>query len=155
MLVVIVTGPNGSGKTTAVDRAVAPWRFDRRITVVHGDHQPEFHGEVGQVRASVASQIESGADVVVFESTDRVTRAVALSDRSGIDCVAFVTETEPDAMRARLRRRCLQRGKPYRDDYWDLKRLLYEGTRRYRNLMIDKFPDVPVRYFQIGPDHEG
>lgn len=141
---ILVTGPNASGKTTAVREALAPWAGDRRVRAFHPDHERN-KDKIAEIEFEVLAVWETAATVVVVEATNRAATATyRVVDRYPDMRVfeALVLSMEPETMRLNMQRRCAKRHKAYREDYWSEQTLRYEGLGRYRNMADAHFKNV-------------
>lgn len=154
---ILVTGPNASGKTTATLAALAPWAEDTRLKTVYADNSDRsaFKGDMAAMVDRMAAIWFSETPVVLVEGTNRIalvlSRAIARDPSARVVSMA-ITRTTAAGMRAMLMSRCREKGKRFRDDYWQEKQLDYEAARRYPNLRHHSFAVVPperVRYFDM------
>lgn len=134
-MIIGLCGPSAIGKTTAVRRWLA--RYGRLGLVgVHCDLEAEewpdgrrrvrgWKGTAGEKGELVAAH-RAGAHVAVLESV----RTTALNYFMPGEPVVL-TLCRAEVMGRALRARCTAKGKRYRDDYWDDRKLAYEGARRY------------------------
>jgi len=145
---ILVMGPNASGKTTAVTKAVEPWA-NASVLTVHGDKAPFNKDQAGESAEAFRAAWRSEYRVVVFEGIDRTARAVAkLQDDASRRLVSVVvTSQRPEVMRAHLRARCEKRGRTFNADYWTDKTLIAEGVNRYANLA--KRYRAPVDFIEM------
>jgi hypothetical protein len=56
----------------------------------------------------------------------------------------IVPWAKPDACKIFIQKRCEKRNKKFNVEYWDYKRLEYEGAGRYHNLMKRHYLDVGI-----------
>lgn len=141
---ILVTGPNASGKTTAVREALAPWMGDRRVRAFHPDHERN-QDKIAEIEGEVLAVWGTAATVVIVEATNRAATATyRVVDRYPDMRVfeALVLAMSPETMRLNMQRRCAKSGKKFRDDYWTERTLHYEGQLRYRNMADLHFKGV-------------
>lgn len=164
-----IVGPYSTGKTTATDAIL---EFDLSavtsgcVTVVNCDNCRERWVDGDKVvtnknlswQAAVAvkhATIEAVAlntDILTICETawtDHITGAAKVP--SGV--IAFyVLTVKPDVMRQFIQERCALRGKEFRVDYWDDKRLLYEGSNRPLNAAARYLTPAGINWYnyQIG-----
>lgn len=152
----LVTGPNASGKTSAVTDALKEWVGDRRVAAAYADNSNRgtFKGDGPTMVASVRRIWADRAPVVVIEGTNRIALKLAQVIQAEPElrtCEALMTLAEPEVMQQMIRARCERLGKRFRDDYWTLRVCKGEGQGRYRSLGRRLFPGT--RYFNVGPDY--
>lgn len=168
MIAILVTGPNCTGKTTAVKAAVAGLTESEekghlRVVYADSDSKGEFFG--GSLEASREKLRElwmSDTPVIVFEGTNRIALLVGemktlkwAADRAPYRRVlVFATRAGAADMKEMLRARCEKAGKEFRGDYWTLERLVYEGSRRYFNLVQKWFGGV-ARWVAVDASYLG
>src|SRR6185369_2536999 len=65
----LVTGPNASGKTTTLTRAVEPYRWDTRVCVVYDDKTDRkiWKGDIDVIEDALTRYWRSAATVLIFE----------------------------------------------------------------------------------------
>lgn len=166
---ILVTGPNASGKTTAIERALDGLdvcRLKRKsadrpepaeILSVDAD---QYLG--GGTKADVATEKmigfwEGDWPVLAVEGIDRNARAFAdaaeaIGER---DVYVFCVTVAPEVLRANIEARCERTGRTFNSDYRDRKRCEYEGGRRYPNLVDRYFKGAEVERIEIGEGYEG
>lgn len=157
-MMVLVTGPNASGKTTTVRTALAPWARDARVVCIHADDQSGINkSTMPEMTAELERIVGGHQKVTVVEGTNRI--ALVFGDvmrRAGLAVEANYTETSAAFMRASLMARCASKGKRFRDDYWTERVLNYEARLRYQRLMARLFEGFcPVNLWPVGEGYEG
>jgi len=149
---ILLTGPNCSGKTTAVERAAEGWP-EGALRVVHADK--ELKGSPAEQEAALAAAWAGPEAALLVEGINRGASAfaeVSARCREAREVVAVhVTRSSPAIMREHLIARCAKRGKRFRADYWTHRVLLYEGTRRYAELARRRFPGA--RFWDVAADY--
>lgn len=157
MLFICVTGPNASGKTTMTER-LAERYAGRPVLFLHPDTDNYYKQAPPIMFRRILQRWNEDTPVVVMEGTDRPTRAAFQCAGTSLverQLVIYSFSQPPDVMEAHLRQRCALKGKTYREEYWDRKRLEYEGSRRYPNLVeswrtaCGLRPSPPAEYFVI------
>jgi len=125
----VITGPNASGKTTALRTALGDWDEDARVVRLHSDTTKHFD--------RIEEAWRSDAAVVAIEGIDRTARRVAevitaFPNERTLEVV--IASQAPEVMLAHLRARCAKVGKEFNEAYWSGDKLRYEGQRRYMGL---------------------
>lgn len=82
--------------------------------------------------------------LVVCESARTTTVNYALSDEPVIIVICSW-----QVLGKHLRARCEAKGKKFRDDYWDQKKLDYEASKRYLNFATKNLPTSQYKIFTI------
>lgn len=153
----MVTGPNSSGKTTAVERATAGYARDNRLIVSYADNRDRrmYQGDAEQMANLIQDLWLSPAQVVIVEGTRVPTLVERVYRRypNERELLAFVTQTSPEDMETQLRNRCLKTGKRFRDDYWTRNKLVYEGSRRYRMSVPRFVPEEKIFWATVAADY--
>lgn len=144
-LLILVTGPNASGKTTTTQKAMEPFQEDFRVVEVYADNgggwklTPDGMKErlLALHREDVV--LKRPPAVMIVEGTNRIAMAVLeirkTLEAEGRRLVCHVTRARATVMRNAIKARCEGNGKLFRADYWTDKICTYEGTGRYVNLM--------------------
>lgn len=153
---VLVTGPNASGKTTAVRSALAGYARDGRVRVILADNSDRSK-DVLQAEDMLAEIWCGPAQLVLVEGTrvPTVLERVVAAHPSVRALKAFVTVTSPEIMEAHLRARCAALGKRFRDDYWIGKPLRYESQARYRVSVPRFVPAGDIHWFDVDETYTG
>jgi len=175
-----IVGPYSTGKTTATDailefdlRSVA----DGRVTVVNCDNCRERWVENGvivqdkvkawqdKVAVKHAEIVECATDPDLYIAetawTDHISGVGKFADEfAGYTDIGFhimnffVLTVQPATFKKFIQERCEKRNKPFRDDYWDDKRLLYEGTGRPLNAAKKYLTPWGVRWQHVEIDYK-
>jgi predicted ABC-type ATPase len=152
----LVTGPNCSGKTTSVQKAlhlmeIAP--DNPYIEVIQADNDDRFKGSAEEQGAALLRIWSSDVSLVLIEGTRINTPTVQMVRANpGFRIFrVFMTRQSPDVMKAHMQARCEKRGKTFRADYWSRQKLEYEGSRRYPNIFrkngfSPKIYDIDLEY---------
>lgn len=93
MIAVLVTGPNASGKTTAVQKALEEWTLDSRVAAVHADNRDR--GLFADNFDALPSVIASPSQVVVLEGTSRIANAVGRITDGSVIVVRIHGDLDP------------------------------------------------------------
>ena len=169
-----IVGPYGVGKTTITDSIL---QFDLTavqdscVTVVNCDNNRErwlsseglatavnkqWQASVAEKHAAIAECVESG-HLFICETawTDHISGMAKLPTALLPNVVDFIVVTvAPDIFRTFLQERCQKRNKEFRADYWDDKRLVYEGTKRPLNAAIRYLTATGIRWQHYEMDYE-
>lgn len=131
----LVTGPHGSGKSTAVKKALEALA----VPAVYADDGGEWKKSPDVMTAMLRPVWESDAPVVVVEGTHRI--VLALLRQPGLSCRSLTIHrlsVTPTVMRAHLRARCEKsKGRTFKADYWTTARC--ENDNRYYQRLAAKF----------------
>lgn len=153
----IVTGPNCSGKTTAVRGVRQLFAGDDRVRFVHMDPGDFLKKDI------MAERLErvwlSPVGIVVAEGVDAGVNALAVVMQRhpsfrNVECLC--TQMSGEVMRDNLIRRCLDRGKAFRDDCWTIQKCAYYGERKYAPVMARlRAAGASVSTWRVGPSYDG
>lgn len=153
MIGILVTGPNASGKTTALQQAVAAYARDPRLVTIYADNSDRrtFKGDALEMSARLEDIWISPALAVIVEGTrmPTVLERVVMKHPARRELYGVVTVSQPEVMEAQIRGRCTLLQKRFRDDYWKHDKLLYEGTRRYRKSVPRFIPDDRISWWDM------
>jgi hypothetical protein len=137
VILILVTGPNASGKTTSVKAALTPWVDDPRVATVYADNGSGWKLKPAEMMAKLIDLCDTGVPVIVVEGTNRIASAVLDIKRQigARTLIVHATRASAEDMKASIRRRCEGNGKEFKAEYWTTKMCEYEGRGRYRNLI--------------------
>lgn len=159
MLGILVTGPNASGKTTALQQAHAGYEHDPRLTVVYADNSDRstFKGDALVMAQRMRDIWETEAEIVIVEGTrmPTIVERVVKAFPGHREIQAFVTLTQPETMEKQLRARCARLGKRFRDDYWKYPKLHYECQRRYRMSVPRFIAETAISWWDVDETYAG
>lgn len=151
-LLLLVTGPNASGKTTTVKTALEPWEGDTRIIRVYADNDGYWKVGPEEMKQKLTLAHQDGAPIILVEGTNRIATAVLELKRTfeaeQRQLAAHVTRSSSTMMRNAIMARCEKNGKKFRADYWTDRVCLYEGSGRYINLM-NKYNVRDRKYWDV------
>lgn len=138
---IMLSGPNASGKTTILTKVSEMWKgriWDdpNKLKVFYADNNDLFKGSAESQEAALTKEWLDETPVIIFEGT-RINTPLLRVAKKYRDWrkyeVIMCTQTS-EVMKAHLEARCAKRGKTFRADYWDCKKLEYEGNGRYPNI---------------------
>lgn len=152
MALISMVGCNAVGKTTAARR----WseRYGPRLLCVLADVQTELCDGVetrvkatkgtAEEKADLVARYRDEPRVVLFESA-RTSHLPATRPGEPVIIVTCDWQLYEKHMRAR----CAAKGKRFRDDYWDERKLRYESGRRYSTFSVKYLAGYDVRQFEV------
>lgn len=162
-LLILVTGPNASGKTTTTHKALEPFQEDFRVVEVFADTDSYWKVGPQELKDKLLAEhrmnrvLQNGAPpVMVVEGTNRVAMAVLelrkTFEAEGRRMVCHVTRSSATVMRNAIKARCEKNNKKFRADYWSEKICGYEGRGRYANLM-NKYGVTTRQYWDVDAEY--
>ena len=137
---ILVTGPHASGKTTTVERVLLNFKDHSELKIILADSVDKstyFKGPMDKSREMIREVWEGERSCLLMEGSVRIailTQQLS-SQISSRKITIFATSMLSQDMRASLITRCVARGKKFNESYWDVKKLIYEGTKRFGNLL--------------------
>lgn len=151
MPIISLNGPHAIGKTTAVKRWLD--KYPSLVGVI-ADNQWEVRGgvyvRVREWKGDVGDKerlVRKAQTEPVVTLVDSV-RTTVVNFLGPEDAAIFVVCSGPTMGRV-LRARCAANGKKFAEDYWDDRKLAYEGSARYRNAATKFLQPHQYRFFTI------
>lgn len=176
-----IVGPYAVGKTTFTDELVTYFlhhsvhnlsavvvncdnNYERYVDPALGEHvdsqrfkgRTHWKGTFEDKLLDVECCVEDMDAIWVCETawSDHIRCAALASNKFGGGAKLVVITTQPDVYRAFLIDRCERYGKEFRADYWDAKRLVYEGSNRFLNAAKRYLEPAGVEYVTFEMDQE-
>lgn len=161
-MIVALLGPHAVGKSTALQRWVERYGHiglkgihcdNNRLIEGNAEHQgvvvettQKGWSGTGDDKVRLARECHKSPNVYVLEGN--TARSIPWLKVVPVKQIIHVTAT-PQRFGELMKERCEKKNKPYRSDYWNHNKLLYESHGRLRNALHANAIRAPFQEFKI------
>lgn len=154
-MIIALLGPHAIGKSTALNRWIHHFG-NRGLIGVHCDNNQKVsaagteieRGWSGTTEQKQRLALHCALSKSIFVLEGNTARSIPWAKSVPSHIIIHVT-CSPERFGELMQSRCDAKGKKYRSDYWDYKKLEYESRRRLANAITNYHITCPVIEFFI------